>query len=63
MKTVYNRPKGWWTSWTPPSRTSPWNHPTTVEDMAVTGLCLAHANCVVGVFETQCPNAWISSPN
>ena len=36
---------------------SPWNHPTTVEDMAVTGLCLAHANCVVGVFETKCPNA------
>jgi len=36
---------------------SPWNHPTTVEDMAVTGLCLAHSNCVVGVFETKCPNA------
>ena len=23
----------------------------------MTGLCLAHANCVVGVFETKCPNA------
>lgn len=35
----------------------PYNHPSSLPDMAVSGLMLAHSNCIVGVFETKCANA------